>query len=565
MLISAGLFAFTLVLYLITFSPLGAGDGPVFFYHAMSGELSRMFPLQIVLHKSALHLYLRLVTIGSPLPLAMQEPLTLTRVAQIPFAIAAAAGVSLFFHLVLRITRQVIAATAAALLLTFSHGYWFNANLEMKAYTLLSWLLTFALCSRRTRRRYWQLTLVALSGAVTTLCEIDAGICAFVVLYCIIAENRGNLKQAVKELLFVAAIWGSVLASVLWIISLQMPSLHEWVFQYSTGGEFLNFLNMRDDFRLFVRNPLKGLLLSLAIGQSDAFAAGFMLPKRIFVDGDFVPLDYARLLMYLCVALFALYYAVLGVVSLRRQRPKRDVRVAAHGLIVWFASYHLLTWWNQPIKSDYRVLSLPPLLVLLALGIVHHLRSGSWVGRALPAMFFLLLAVNNWVLGIHPASIHGKSVRDTYRYLRQTADPQDVLLISEWSVPLPPQVSEENAWSPGAFAAAAADRSTAEIIHLVRTSVGGALADGRRVFVWGLVPGRHTLRSMNRFRADDDLFGAAQFEQLQAELMAYYVWHPVFSVVDARNQAAYQLGRQWATLWVICPEGWPDCWVDTTS
>lgn len=177
-------------------------------------------------------------------------------------------------------------------------------------------------------------------------------------------------------------------------------------------------------------------------------------------------------------------------------------------------------------------------------------------------MFLLLLAVNNWVLGIHPASIHGESVRDTYRYLRQKADPQDVFLISEWSVPFPPQVSEENAWSTGAFAASAADRSTAEIIHLLRTSVGGALADGRRIFVWGLVPGRHTLRNMNRFRAEDDLFGAAQFEQLQAELMASYAWHAVFSVVDARNQAAHQLGRQWATLWVICPEGWPDCWQD---
>jgi len=406
---------------------------------------------------------------------------------------------------------------------------------------------------------------VALSGAVTTLCEIDAGICAFVVLYCVIAENRGNLKQAVKELLFVAAIWGSVLASVLWIISLQMPSLHEWVFEYSTGGEFLNFLNMRDDFRLFVRNPLKGLLLSLAIGQSDAFAAGFMLPKRIFLDGDFIPSDYLRLLMYVCVAFLAVYHAVLGVVSLRRHKPRGHLRVATGGLIVWFASYHLLTWWNQPIKSDYRVLSLPPLLVLLALGIAHRLRSGSRVGRALAVIFVLLLAANNWVLGIHPAWIYGESVRDTYRYLRQTADPEDVLLISEWSVPLPPQVSEENAWSPGAFASAEEGRTTAEVIASLRTSVDGALADGRRVFVWGLVPGRHTLRNMNRFRADADLFDAVQFEQLEAELMASYVWHPMFKAVDARNQAAHQLGRQWATLWVICPDAWPDCWVDTTS
>ena len=97
----------------------------------------------------------------------------------------------------------------------------------------------------------------------------------------------------------------------------------------------------------------------------------------------------------------------------------------------------------------------------------------------------------------------------------------------------------------------------------MRRGIDAAIADGRRVFVYGLAPGRYTLRSMNRPRPADDLFSAVQFERLQAELMADYVWHPVFSVVDARNQAHYQVGRQVDTLWVICPESWPACWQST--
>jgi hypothetical protein len=340
-----------------------------------------------------------------------------------------------------------------------------------------------------------------------------------------------------------------------------MPSLHEWLFEISTGSEALNFLRMRSDWRWFTGNPIKGLALSLAIGQSDAFVTGFMLPKRILFDRDFIPLDYARLGLYLCVVLLTILYTLRGLLWVYRAKPQGQLRLALGGLFVWFTAYHLLTWWNQPITSDYRVLSLPPLLVLIALGANLPWRRFAFLNRWLPPIYIGLLAINNWILLIYPTTIHSSSIRDAYNYVRDSTTPQDVFVLSEWSVPLPPQFPSENIWRTGAFASTNDNpQATNAGVVLLRQQVDAAIGAGQRVFIYNLIPGRFTLRTMNRYQPDADLFQAGQFEQLQADLLADYQWHPVLKMVDSRNQATYQLGRQRSVLWVICPAGQTRCW-----
>lgn len=552
------LFCAGMIVYLTTFSPIGAGDGPSWLRDAMIGDLVRMFPLQHVLHTFLLHLYLRMVTIGSSIPLAEQDYFEMVRKAQIPFAMVAAAGISVFYWIVYRITRQLSTAIIAGLLLMFAHGYWLNANLETKNYTLLLWMVTFAMSMEYRPGNTLHLTTIGLMGALTTLAEIDAGIAAIVVTYFIVVKNRNRIGDAIKEVVFVGLIWASFVVLVVWLISLFMPSWQEWLFDISTGDEFVNFLTMRPNFRQFVREPLTGLMLSLAIGQSDAFVTGFMLPKRIFQDRIFITRDWISLVLYGTAVCMTLVYALRGLYSQYRLKQRAQRHIAVDGMIVWFVSYHALTWWNQPIASDYRVLSLAPLVFFVALGINFQKESGALTGslpRGLtPALFFLLLVANNWTLSIYPNAMYGQNRRDAYHLLRPMADEHDIFISSQWSIPWIPEIQSENIWDLATLTSAHSDSSAEQGIDQMRRLIGDAPNGGRQVFVVGLVPGSYELRALNRFRSDGNLYQAEEFAALQDELMVEHKWQPLFMVLDARNQATYQLGRQWTPLWVVCAE-----------
>jgi hypothetical protein len=196
--ISVFLFVATFLFYLATFNPMGAGDGPTWLRHAMSGDIQRLFPLQHLLHNPFLYGYLHLVTFGSAEPLASHNYFELVRLAQIPFAIFAAVGVVLLFKVVSKFTNQPKLALVASLLLLFSAGYWFNANLETKIYTVTMWLATFELCLNYNPGRYRQLILIGVVGAITTLCEIDAMIASLMVAYFILTKNRGRLIRGIE-------------------------------------------------------------------------------------------------------------------------------------------------------------------------------------------------------------------------------------------------------------------------------------------------------------------------------------------------------------------------------
>ena len=304
--------------------------------------------------------------------------------------------------------------------------------------------------------------------------------------------------------------------------------------------------------------------MALGAGQSDAFCTGYMLIKRLFVDGDHVPSDLARLILFLTTLCIAGVYALRELGSIRRKSAPA-LRLAMGGMLVWFAGYHLLTWWYHPVVSDFRVITLPPLVTLLALGMDDHVQATSRRGWALAVLLIVLLGLDSWLLGVRPFALYGQSVRDSYHYLRREIGASDVVMVSEWSLPDLPQVPDENVWYADSHPRARGDETSNEAVVSLRESIEDALNQGKRVLVYALVPGRYTLRNMNRGRSPNDLYGVEQFERLEAELRARHTWYPLMSVVDARNRAVYQLGRKRLTLWGICPDSWPGCWGEGSS
>ena len=137
------------------------------------------------------------------------------------------AGVVLMFHLTLRTTGRMAVSVLAAVMLVFSSGYWLNANMETKCYTLFFWMATFVLGLSYRGEGFGRLALLGASGAVATLCQADGVVLIPVALFLVAIRHRDNWRRALGRSLFVLAIWAAVGAAVVGLVGSQMPSFRQ--------------------------------------------------------------------------------------------------------------------------------------------------------------------------------------------------------------------------------------------------------------------------------------------------------------------------------------------------
>ena len=538
------------LLYHLTFSSVPTSDGYFFASNIdhvdWDGMLIANSPLSSYFFFSLKRV---LVSVGLAAPtLAMMRTVS---------AIVAALGAMVLYALVRLLGGGTLLGLLGGALLATSFGYWYFANGELHLLSLGVLLLMFGLLLRRrvtgTPYSYGFVVGLALLNAVATLLHQENFLFGLTTISLFVVGRpwRRSLREAL-----VYAIAGS-LGTALLVFAIGrflrgistawgILSWYIWIVEY-----------MERPQAYLLGNPL-AIIGRVVKGQLTALIFG----TQIVPDVVRTP----RLLRYPTVdALLAVTLVSYGLVALlvmdlwwTRRLLLARWRIPLVGCAVWFFSYKiLLHWWYWPTSTEYHVVTLPPLVLLLLLGPIA-LRVGGDRPRGrlrvgtggVAALLALVLAVNYWG-GIEPWYRYGRMKEWLTARFQTGFRPDDFFVSTESGV--------DSIFANRARALPVKDvflrASKTEAFEVIRTAVATELWQGRRVFVYSFVPSPFAFLKINAYaRVREGEMSPLDFEGFLDELRQRYAFRPVLSYWEESTEPLYLFGRRLETLWEITPK-----------
>lgn len=301
---------------------------------------------------------------------------------QLTNALAGALGAALCYRVTLRASGRADLALVAALLLGGSYAYWYYA-VEVEVYTIAALFLLMAMgrmpgLLQRPAPRAW-LALGLAQGTAVLFHQTNVLLCGPILLLWWLADWpaerrwRAMLRGGLAYALPLAAIVGGAYLLVGFGLSgfRSWNELMAWMTQYARTGWWGGAPDLER-------------LGDLALGLQQSFA---------WYGGWFF-------LLLMAVALMTAVWRMPG-----------EQRRLAAVLGLWLLIYGGFFFWWEPDNIEFWIACLPPLLLLLALGLSSGRRWGApaWLGLAAALL----------LLGLNYAAIsrRGDATRDLQRLI----------------------------------------------------------------------------------------------------------------------------------------------------
>jgi hypothetical protein len=297
----------------------------------------------------------------------------------------------------------------------------------------------------------------------------------------------------------------------------------------------------------------------MAKGQLTALAYGTQMVVDALRDPGLLRIASVSAAIALTSVAYALAAALLVRLWRRRRTMPPLARHAAVASLVWVGAYKLLlSWWFWPTAPEYHIVTLPPLILLLALGALPDPgeRAPSF-GRAArhlaaPAAFVALVGAVNLTAAIVPWQQYGRMKDALADRARAAFRADDFFVSSESGMDAVLDRTGEHMKLKAVFAAS----EPAAAASTVREAVADRLAAGRRVFVYNLEPSPFTLLGLTQAAA---VRGAppptaADFEALAAALRSRYALVPVLAYWEESKAPLYLFGRRGDWIYEVTPQ-----------
>ena len=464
-------------------------------------------------------------------------------------AFLAAAGAVLFYALVLLLSDDVVLALAGGALLAASFGYWYFANGEIHHWGVVLVLALFVLIVRRRRlgppgTAYGFAIGVGFLNALAIIFHQDAVLFGFAVVAMllvdrpwrpalrevavyIVAGSVGTAVLAVCVAVFIRGV-GSVREFFAWYF---WPTWHMGVGIYDVGG-------------------VSGSVLRSLKAQLTAILYGTQIAFDVVRDSALSREPLTIVLLALTLVAFGIVAALVVLLWRRRTAVRRELLVPLIGCLVWIAVYKLfLNSWFQPASTEYHVVSVPALLVILLLGPIAEraARRRPW-RAAVVALVVAVFVVNLWG-AILPWLRYGR-MKDALALSFEPAVRAGALFISSES-------GLDSVFLGHARHVGVKDvfrqTSGTDGFPILDTMIREQLAHGGRVFVYNLTPNPFTLRRINleAGKRGDPPMAFGDFERFAGELRARYAFVPAAAYWEEAKTPLFLFGRRFETVWEV--------------
>jgi len=394
--IPAALVAGVFVLYATSYPPTPAGDGYWVIGTIESVNLEMIFnPPSLLTHVFFFWVKRAADSLGFSIPTLV--------VIQTVNGLAAGLGAWFLYEITRTLGGSRALGVLSAGLLAVSFGYWHFANDELQLISLVVLLLIFWLIVRARVHGSWGWPFVVgvgLLNALAVLLRQESVLFgpAAVALLCI----GRPVRPAVRDALMYAVVGSIGTWSVAIIFGLAfVPGVRT----LSEAGVWYLWLTghvrSTQDFQAFeyattfdVPRVVKGQLTALLVGTQTVFDA---LRDRALLGRPKV----IGLIALTMAAYAAMVILIAGLFPVRRLRATRLVEVAI-ACAVWILAYKLVFHaWLWPTVTKYQVVTVPPLILLLVLGVIAAQKSGDhlqavWRIGLLAALVVIVFSVDLW-------------------------------------------------------------------------------------------------------------------------------------------------------------------------
>jgi len=325
-------------------------------------------------------------------------------------SVFAAAGVLLFFIILLRLSKKVTMSVTFALLLAFCMGVWDQA-IEVEVYACGLVFLTGSLLliidplSNSTGPKPAMVIGLGILGSLAIL--FHQMHILFVAIGCtfIIFAGKGVIPRlkmlgyyAIPFPLLVVAPYIAVGYAINRLPSLV--SFYNWLTSYTQSGQWGHF------------GGLKSVVLAAA-GLNNSFFG-----KTVMITGSIGVGDMVLEALYILGVILVLGLVVVTIVKFKAIYESRAWLVTL--MLVWIVVYGLFTLWWDPSNVEFWMHILPPLWLLLFLGFeMWRSRQPNWK-KAIPIVLLCLLVCVNLVCWVMPNSDIENN--DTYQLVNKLHD-----------------------------------------------------------------------------------------------------------------------------------------------
>lgn len=362
---------------------------------------------------------------------------------QIVNALAGAAGVSLFYVIVQRVTQRVDLGLLAALLLSGAFAYWYYA-VEIEVYTVASLFLLLALLlliELRARPIHTTCALLGVAqGGAILFHQTNVLFCFPVAVALLMIDWRREAvfkgQSAQRPLVPLGGNQTSV------VTHSHTATKHE--------NSIYRLFKPLSYFRRMVPGGWVAYAgaLALTVGlpylfagavsgfrSLDAYIAWLTEYARTGWWGGPLTLDkWARLGKGVSETLAQpagalLWLLLIGLLVVHMRSLKSEPRWLIGVLLAWLAVYAAFFFWWEPDNVEFWIASLPPVLLLLALALrgTRQWGPGVWIG--------LSVAVTAMGMNYDVISRRGDPTNDLQRViasaLGQQSEPADLLLVPD--------------------------------------------------------------------------------------------------------------------------------------
>ena len=552
-MIAAALVAGVFVLYVATYASIPAGDG----YWVLNNiAQSLVGPPPTVLDKDLLinppsaltqYVFFQLKKLGDILGVSMA---TLT-IIQTVNAAAAGVGAGLVYGIVRALGGSRLLGVLTGALLAVSFGYWYFANGELQLLSLVVLIMIVWLIIRvRVRGAWspWFVVGVAVLNSVAALLRQENSLFGFaaVALLCIGRPWRPALRDAVLYALIGSL--GTWTAAVLLAKTRHPVGIHDaiqwylWIFREHVGAP-QDFQSFEHATRFDVPRVVKGQLTALIVGTQAVVDS--IRDRTLLAHPKAVALG----------ALTVVAYGIMAVLAADLWRVRRLVEArlvaVAVACAVWIVTYKVFVHaWLWPTVTKYQVVTVPPLILLLVLGVIAAQKSVDGARCALrlglvAALVVVVFVVDLWG-GILPFRRYGemKASLESKRTTEFRAD--DLFVSSESGIdPIFARLYQGGGARHLSVKNVFTDHPARQALDVIRADIARQLERNGRVFVYNFVPSTYSLIAINQSpaRAGAPL-SARDFETFFDDLSRTYAVRPLFTYWEESKAPLYLFGER---------------------